>query len=233
VGSFEASESSDEALEGEHVQLTKDVFSVFAAGGLPFVVGGGNDQSYCNAKALLDHLKGAKQMACVNIDAHFDVRPLKQGKVHSGSPFRLLLEDGRFDGKNFCEFAAQGAQCSAQHADYVEGKGGSIVWLSAIREQGCLTAFNQVLKQFGDDKAIFVSFDLDSVAGDFAPGVSCPGAIGLSSDESLQICFAAGANPATVLFDLSEFNPEIEPYRTGKLVAAMFYHFLLGYKSRQ
>jgi formiminoglutamase len=33
-------------------------------------------------------------MAAINIDAHFDVRPLKEGKVHSGSPFRLLIEDG-------------------------------------------------------------------------------------------------------------------------------------------
>jgi formiminoglutamase len=35
-------------------------------------------------------------MAAINIDAHFDVRPLKEGKVHSGSPFRLLIEDGMY-----------------------------------------------------------------------------------------------------------------------------------------
>lgn len=35
----------------------------------------------------------------VNIDAHLDVRPLKDGKVHSGSPFRLLLEDGKLTSK--------------------------------------------------------------------------------------------------------------------------------------
>jgi len=42
------------------------------------------------------HLEALRSgsVAAINIDAHFDVRPLKQGKVHSGSPFRLLLEDG-------------------------------------------------------------------------------------------------------------------------------------------
>lgn len=52
-------------------------------------IGGSNDQSYPNASALLS--VAPKKVGVVNIDSHFDVRPLKEGKVHSGSPFRLLL----------------------------------------------------------------------------------------------------------------------------------------------
>jgi hypothetical protein len=33
-------------------------------------------------------------LGVINIDAHLDVRPKKDNLVHSGSPFRLLLEDG-------------------------------------------------------------------------------------------------------------------------------------------
>ncbi len=36
------------------------------------------------------------KLAVINIDAHFDVRPLKNGLAHSGSPFRLMLEDNDF-----------------------------------------------------------------------------------------------------------------------------------------
>lgn len=67
----------------------------------------------------------------MNIDAHFDVRPLlSENRAHSGSPFRQLLEDrknyifdlftfffkkkkqkpfftARFDGHYFVEFASQ------------------------------------------------------------------------------------------------------------------------------
>jgi formiminoglutamase len=35
------------------------------------------------------------------------------------------------------------------------------------------------------------------------------------------------------LFDLSEFNPDIEDYRTGRLVANMFYHFCAGVALRK
>lgn len=72
-------------------------------------------------------------MACINIDAHLDVRPLKNGQVHSGSPFRLLLEDKRFSATNFVEFAAQGMQCSAEHAEWLQARGGRIVWLKGAR----------------------------------------------------------------------------------------------------
>jgi formiminoglutamase len=226
-----------QSLEEEHELLRARVASVLAAGALPFVVGGGNDQSYPNARAALDH--GLK-LACVNIDAHLDVRPLKEGRAHSGSPFRQLLEDPRFAGRNFVEFASQGAQCSAQHAAYVAQSGGRVMWLGHLRQRGVAAAFEEALAGLDSDTSIFISFDLDAVAGEHAPGVSAPGVVGLSAAEALQLCFVAGANPRVALFDLSEFNPLAEPgldadnpgYRTGKLVAAMFYNFLLGFNTR-
>lgn len=35
-----------------------------------------------------------RDVGIVNIDAHLDVRPLKENRTHSGSPFRQLLEEG-------------------------------------------------------------------------------------------------------------------------------------------
>lgn len=34
-----------------------------------------------------------KKIGVINLDQHFDVRPLKDGKAHSGSPFRQMLEN--------------------------------------------------------------------------------------------------------------------------------------------
>lgn len=98
---------------------------------VPFVVGGGNDQSWPNGHALLSRYDKSS-VGVVNIDAHLDVRPLKDGKTHSGSPFRQLLEEG-LRGDHFVEFAAQGNQCSAIHAQYVLDQGGKIMWLSSLR----------------------------------------------------------------------------------------------------
>jgi len=173
----------------------------------------------------------------INIDAHLDVRPLKNNKAHSGSPFRQLLETDGFslpeNNNKFVEFAAQGSQCSAIHAQYVHDQEGEIIWLSHIRNKNLSAGqyFKQVLDQVGQH--IFVSFDIDSISSADCPGVSAPAANGLSAQEALDICFAAGQHSNVKLFDLSEFNPLIEEYRTGRLVAFMFYYFVLGVASRK
>lgn len=221
-------------LEEGHESLASTVGKIIGHGGIPFVIGGGNDQSYPNARGLLAHVPSGS-MAAINIDAHFDVRPLKEGKVHSGSPFRLLIEDDRFQGEHFVEFASQGNQCSAVHAQYITEHKGKIVWLSDIKKSGKTAGelFASILDDLGQRcEAIFVSFDIDSIKSSDCPGVSAPGAVGLTSEDALEICFVSGKNPKVRLVDLSEYNPLVEEYRTGRLVATMFYYFAMGVASR-
>ena len=120
-----------ETLEATHVNMIKIVQEVLKEGYLPIIVGGGNDQSFPNACALIENL-GTGNIGVVNIDAHLDARPLVDGKPHSGSPFRQLLEHETFvsDGGMFHEFAVQGNQCSYDHVEYVKSQGGQLTWLS-------------------------------------------------------------------------------------------------------
>ena len=221
-------------LQDAHALLTQKVGSILKKGGIPFVVGGGNDQSYPNASALLHHQKD-KTVGVINIDAHLDVRPLKDGKAHSGSPFRLLLEDGRFDEGNFIEFGAQGSQCSKEHAEYIRSRNGRILWLDEIQNHGhVIDSFQASIGNLAwNCSSLFVSFDLDSIAASDAPGVSCPGILGLSAQDAVSIAYRSGCHPSVSLFDLSEYNPAIEDERTGRLAAAMFYYFCLGVASRK
>ena len=46
-------------------------------GAIPFVIGGGNDQSYPNARGMMNTLDDSASVLVVNVDAHLDVRPLK------------------------------------------------------------------------------------------------------------------------------------------------------------
>lgn len=221
-------------LEESHTALTRQTTSILQQGGIPFVIGGGNDQSYANARALLDS-KPDIPVGVINVDAHLDVRPLKDGQAHSGSPFRLLLEDSRFSGSQFIEFAAQGSQVSREHARYVKDKGGHIIWYSEVsRGDAAAQAFRSALGRLAWKCAsLFVSFDLDSIRASDAPGVSCPGIMGLRAKEAFEMAFTAGAHPKVDLFDLSEYNPLIEEERTGRLAVGIFYHFCLGVASRK
>ena len=224
----------DLAHEDAHLALSEKVREILDSGSVPFVVGGGNDQSYPNASALLESQLG-DALGVVNVDAHLDVRPLRNGQAHSGSSFRQLLEDTRFDPTRFIEFACQGSQCSQTHADYVLSKGSQIYWLGVMQERGNLIAsFRTTFDELASKcENLFVSFDLDSVAGAEAPGVSCPSVIGLTTIEAISIARIAGQHPKVRCFDLSEYNPKIENEQTGRLTVALFYNFCLGIASRK
>lgn len=228
-------------LEDAHAQLADAVANVLRAGGTPVVVGGGNDQSYPNARGLLNALESEDRtgrVGVINIDAHLDVRPLKEGRVHSGSPFRLLLEDATFRerGGEFIEFAVQGSQCSRKHADHVVESAVMsypvLYWLQHMRAEATdvVDMFKTLLDRVGDH--VFVSFDIDAISGADAPGVSCPSTVGLTAQEALMICLAAGQNPKVRMLDISELNPRVEDYRTPRLVANMFYYFAMGVAMR-
>lgn len=239
------------SLEAAHTALRAKVREVLSVGAIPFVVGGSNDQSSSNGLAFLDSFVPSTAppttpttttmptapVVVVNIDAHLDVRPrLPGGAIHSGCPFRDLLDDGRIPRGNFVEFAAQGSQCADAHARFVtEEKGGVIVWQSAFEAESVTpaAAMRQVLdKASATGNAVFFSFDIDAVTGADCPGVSCPATIGLTAAEALAMCHAAGASPAVRMVDVSELNPLVEGYRSPRLVANMLYAFLMGLATR-
>lgn len=75
---------------------------------------------------------------------------------------------------------------------------------------------------------IFISFDIDSIDSSSCPGVSAPATVGFTAQQALDFAFHSGKSLNVKLMDLSEYNPLIEEYRTGKLISQIFYHFLLG-----
>mmetsp|Transcript_10164 Transcript_10164/g.10104 ORF Transcript_10164/g.10104 Transcript_10164/m.10104 type:complete len:119 (-) Transcript_10164:22-378(-) len=100
-----------------------------------------------------------------------------------------------------------------------------------------ITQAGQVLKEiiarFTENHRFFISFDVDSINSAYCPGVSCPSVDGgLTAEEALEIAFLSGNSNKVSLMDMSEYNPAVEDYRTGRLLANIFYYFCLGVKSR-
>jgi len=214
-------------LEKAHTDLENTVKYILEKNkAIPVIIGGSNDQSYVNASAFLNTKKNLSKV--INIDAHLDVRPLKDNKVHSGSPFRLLLEDERFTGE-LVEFSCQGSQCSRKHADYVLSNGHKILWLSDIKDN-IIENFTKLVEK--KEENIFLSFDIDSIRASDCPGVSCPSTRGISAEDALDICYQAGLSNNIRIFDISEFNPRIENSITPRLVVNMIIYFLMGLSNK-
>ncbi|CAG9321547.1 unnamed protein product [Blepharisma stoltei] len=239
-------------LEEAHQELQQQVETILQDPSQPnlFVIGGGKDQGWPDSKGFLTYCHANSFIpVIINIDSHLDVRNLDdEGRIHSGCAFRILLDDPAFAelGGKFIEFGSQGSQCAQSHVDYVNSKGGRIIWLSSIRRKviapqssirGSLTQAGQVLEEllgeFDEKHRVFISFEVDAINSAFCPGVSCPSVDGgFTAEEAIEVGFVSGKNRKVTLMDMSEYNPAIEDYRTGRLLANIFYYFCLGVKIR-
>ena len=65
---------NEQTLEETHSRLREKIGALLKNVVLPFAVGGGNDQSYPNAAALMDYTAD-QPIGVINIDAHLDIPP--------------------------------------------------------------------------------------------------------------------------------------------------------------
>ena len=210
-----------------HSAVTDALLKVYSLADTVIALGGGNDITYATVLALY---KSKKQVVGgMNIDAHFDVRPVVNGKINSGTPYRRLFEDKIISGKNFWEVGIQGHVNSIFHERWLKKQGAKIIFLSETRKKGIASVFKKFESSTKNCKALFVSIDIDSVAQSFAPGSSAPSPDGFFPEVLLQLAFLAGLNPKVKLFEIMEVNPKYDiDNRTNRLSANIIAEFLAG-----
>lgn len=210
---------SDQKTLGEVVSYYLDKQVV------PIILGGGHETAYGH---FLGYAESSIPTAILNMDAHTDVRPLKDGEAHSGSPFRQAMEHE----SGCCEaYMAAGLQPHAvatDHLQYIDEAGGKFMF----RDETNITSLSGLLNMHESDH-LMVTFDMDAVDQSQAPGVSAPCTNGLPVDLWLTAAYLAGRSERVSSFDISEVNPVYDrDDQTVRLGALTIWHFLLGLSQR-
>ncbi len=210
-------------LEETHAILEQLMIQFLSDNKHVIVLGGGNDISYPDVKALSKVYN--KEIVALNIDKHFDVRDLFP--INSGTPYRYLLEEEFLLPENFYEIGIEEYANSPIYYDYLRRKGVNIYELEDLRNKGIHSAINNIINaHYG--KPFFFGFDIDSVRSADAPGVSAPSVTGFSTEEIIKIAQIAGKYPFTKIIEISEFNPKYDvDGRTAKLSALIVYTYLV------
>lgn len=195
------------------------------------VIGGSHDNSYGSCKAVAELYKN---VGSINIDAHYDVRPVINGKINSGTPFRRLLDGKIIIGKNFVELGIHSPRNQPEHYKYLIQKKAKLLKLDYINDVGMEKAITKSLEVAGrNTNAVVFDIDIDGVQKRFAPGCSAPGVKGFTKSQVLQAAYIAGKNKKVKLFNLMEVSP---PYdvkdKTVKLAAELILSFIRGLNER-
>ena len=215
-----------------HERVTNVVRRAIKANEIPVVIGGGHDISFGSGKAAFSEYKKIGQ---INIDAHYDVRPVVDGKITSGTPFRRLLEGHFLKGKNFVELGVHAPKNLKKHHDYIVQKKGTLLKLEYINKSGIEKALEMgfnIAKR--NTNAIVFDIDIDGVQKRFAPGCSAPCIKGFTKKQILKAAFIAGKNDNVKLFNLMEVNPLYDVNnKTVKLAAELILNFIKGMSQRK
>lgn len=208
-----------ESLEAAQEQLAEVAAPHLAAGTLVIVLGGGHETAFGH---FLGAVRAGVAVELLNWDAHADVRPLREGLGHSGSPFRQALEHPSGLARRYTVAGLQPQSIAAAHLEYVRAHGRAVFAadLTATRT----TELYALLQH-----PTLVSFDLDAVDQSFAPGVSAPATNGLSPALWLRAAERAGATPRVVGCEVVELNPRFDrDDQTARLAALTVWRVLRG-----
>lgn len=216
-----------EAAQVEHEQVAHSFAQLAREHTSVIVVGGGNDHAYSQVLGLAELHPG--RVACINIDAHLDVRPYDVARMNSGSPFRRLLDEHVISSRQMVEF---GIQPLSNHPDlraYAERTGLDVIEFAEARRVGVAKSFAAALKRLGRvADRIAICLDLDAVQGADAPGVSAPATEGFSAAECLELMRISGRDPRVATLGIFELNPlHDEGLRTARLAARSTLNFLI------
>jgi formiminoglutamase len=190
----------------------------------PIIVGGGHETSFGH---FLGYAGANRRIGILNWDAHPDVRPLVDGRAHSGSPFRQALEHE----SNACAaYTVAGLlphAVAAAHLGFLAERKASAIWRDDVTRERIAAVYEQLSAD------TFVSFDLDAIDQAFAPGVSAPAAGGLTPELWIEAAYQAGRSPRVTSIDLVEVNPKLDrDDQTARLAALTIWHFLRGLAER-
>lgn len=192
---------------------------------VPIILGGGHETAFAH---FLGYAKSGLKTSIFNLDAHTDVRPIKNGQAHSGSPFRQALEHGSNCAESYLVAGLQPHSVAKTHLRFIKEYDGHYLF----RDETNITSISGFFHQHDSDR-MMVTFDMDAVDQSQAPGVSAPCTNGLPADLWLTAAYLAGRNEQVTSFDLSEVNPlHDRDNQTSKLAALTVWHFLLGLSQR-
>jgi len=219
---------SGETLEDTHENHETVVKQLLADGKQVIVIGGGNDISYPDGKAMSETF-GPEWWIAINIDSHLDVRA--DQPRNSGTPYRQLLEEKLLIPAYFYEVAYQTQFASPVYYGYLRDLGVNRISLELLRsrEAADIEIKEQVRQKFINHSAsmnTFFGFDLDAVRSADAPGTSAPSPLGIRAGEFITLVKYAASLANTKIIEFSEVNPNFDiDDRTTKLVAIGMHRF--------
>ena len=197
----------DDNIDAAQLLMRDTIYTCLQEHHLPVILGGGHDAAYPHFLGIQKHLETTGQtVGIINFDAHFDLRPIIDGRGHSGSPF-LQIANQFSNSFNYLVLGIQKASnpktlfetASSLHCNFLEIEQFNIAHWDLVKK--CITNF------IGSIDKVYVSIDLDGFSSAYAPGVSAPSPLGFTPEIVWKALDVIIQSNKLLSVDIVELNP--------------------------
>lgn len=220
---------SDENLELAQEQFARLVHYCHQQGHKTIAFGGGHEIAWAHFLGLSSVYSNP---GIINFDAHFDLRPLKDGHLPtSGTPFRQIATYCEAEDKPFryCCLGIQPTGNTRSLFEFANQK--DVKYLSAeqLHEQAVERHYAFLDEFLSQCDCIYLTICLDVFAQSIAPGVSAPQPLGLNPWNVLPLLKYIVQSGKVVGLDIAELSPPHDYEQQTARLAANLVAELLDY----
>lgn len=214
-------------LEASHVAISQIILDLLKSHHFPVLIGGGHDLAYAHGRGVQQYIseKGEK-LGIINLDAHFDLRPLADGKAHSGSPFLQLAQEFP-DNFHYLALGIQRAANPKSLFQTAEKLNARYLVMEDFRLNNWEYIEEQIIWFLDSVNKVYLSIDLDGFSSAFAPGVSAPSPMGFNPQIAFKVFELIAKSKKLISLDVVELNPKYDQDNATARLAARAIEYIL------
>ena len=224
-----------EQVNATNKQLYEEVTDSLKKGNFPLVLGGDHSIAAGSVSAVAKHYEPQGEIGIIWIDAHGDWNDDKStisGNMH-GMPFSAVCGWGPdsmvdFGQKPHFVPTAHCVQVAGHDFDVAEAArmkeaGMNVFPISEIDRCGMRDVMEKAIRIAGEGTAgIHLSFDVDAITPEYAPGTGTPVENGITAREAFLAVEMLAQSGKLISMDLVEVNPILdERNKTGRMASEL------------
>lgn len=224
-----------EQVNATNRQLYEEVTETLENGRFPLVLGGDHSIAAGSVSAVAKHYEPQGEIGVIWIDAHGDWNSDEStisGNMH-GMPFSAVCGWGPdsmvdFGQKPHFVPTAHCVQVGGHDFDEAEAArmkeaGMNVFTISAIDKRGMSEVMKEAIRIAGEGTVgIHLSFDVDAITPEYAPGTGTPVENGITAREAFLAVEMLAQSGKLISMDLVEVNPILDDKnKTGRMASEL------------
>ena len=230
-----------EQVNATNRQLYEEVFETLEGGRFPLVLGGDHSIAAGSVSAVAKHYEKEGEIGVIWIDAHGDWNDDKStitGNMH-GMPFSAVCGWGPdsmvdFGQKPHFVPTAHCVQVAGHDFDEAEAArmkeaGMNVFTISEVDRRGMHEVMKDAIRIAGEGTVgIHLSFDVDAITPEYAPGTGTPVENGITAREAFLAVEMLAQSGKLISMDLVEVNPILDERNKTARMASELIQLALG-----